>query len=132
MLLPAIAATMLAAATPQVDVGNFDPRTFPDAQMQNRVLPQAQMVNLVEQTLREGDCEIPGQSFRSFDIRVPYLVQLQPDGTASRIVIRDLGCEQIHVLAGRVVMELDRLRDFRPTGRPDPAWYRSELRFTLE
>jgi hypothetical protein len=133
-MLAAIASVLLAAAaaTPQVDVGRFEAETYPRARMAQRDLPYAEFVGVVERVLRDGQCSFGAQTYQRFDVRVPYLVQLNSDGTANRVVISDIGCEPIEVLAGRVVLELDRLRDFQPTGRPAPGWFRSELRFTLE
>ena len=131
-------ASMLLAAAPvapvpnvQVDVGQFDPAAFPEAEMRERRMPHHTMLTRVEDILRERRCRLQGQSHRRFDIRVPYVVMLTPDGTPTRFVVADIGCQPIEAFVGRVILELAREGDFRPTGADEPQWYRSELRFIL-
>lgn len=136
-MLIAIASAMLAAAQvppadgPAVDVGRFDPAAFPEAALRERRMPHDAMLSRVEDILRERRCRLAGQSHRIFDIRVPYVVRLEPDGTPTRFVVADIGCEPIESFVGRVVLELARARDFSPTGMSDPQWYRGELRFSV-
>lgn len=140
-MLIAIASALLAAAQPapaavpaasvQVDVGRFDPATFPEAEMRERRMPHHIMLTRVEDILRERRCRLEGQSHRRFDIRVPYVVMLAPDGTPTRFVVADIGCQPLESFVGRVILELARVGDFRPTGAGEPQWYRSELRFIL-
>ena len=136
-MLIAIASMLLAAApvapvpNVQVDVGRFDPATFPEADMRERRMPHHVMLTRVEDILRERRCRLEGQSHRRFDIRVPYVVRLEPDGTPTRFVVADIGCQPLESFVGRVILELARVGDFRPTGASEPQWYRSELRFIL-
>jgi len=133
-MLTAIASILLSTitATPQVDVGRFDPGRFPAAAMRERRLPYEGLVPRVEGILRERRCTIDGQTYRRFDIRIPYLVWLSSDGTATRFVVRDLSCVSLETLAGQIVLDLARDGDFRPTGRSQPSWFVGELRFTVE
>ena len=136
-MLIAIASMLLAAApvapvpNVQVDVGQFDPATFPEAEMRERRMPHHAMLTRVEDILRERRCRLDGQSHRRFDIRIPYVVMLTPDGTPTRFVVADIGCQPLESFVGRVILELARVGDFRPTGASAPQWYRSELRFIL-
>lgn len=136
-MLIAIASALLAASAPgasadnvQVDVGRFDPGGFTEARLRERRMPHDTMMRRVETILREGQCTLSGQNHRRFDIRVPYVVRLEPDGTATRFVVADLGCQPLESFVAQVVLELARARDFRPTGADGPEWYSSELRFT--
>ena len=132
-MLTAIASALLASSTvtPQVDVGRFNPQSFPEARMRERRMPHHTMLSRVEDILRERQCRFEGQSYRRFDIRVPYVVQLDPDGTPTRFVVADIGCQPLEAFVGRVILELARVGDFRPTGASQPEWYASELRFTV-
>jgi hypothetical protein len=143
-MLIAIASALLAAANPAsaanpapaqadiaVDVGRFNEASFPEADIRERRMPHDAMLSRVEEILRERRCRLEGQSHRSFDIRVPYVVKLEPDGTPTRFVVADLGCQPLESFVGRVVLELARVGDFRPTGASEPQWYRSEVRFTV-
>ena len=136
-MLTAIASALLAASTvtpsaaPQVDVGRFNPNAFPEAEMRERRMPIHTMLTRVEEILRERTCRLEGQNYRRFDIRVPYVVMLEPDGTPTRFVVADLGCQPLESFVGRVILELARVGDFEPTGASEPQWYTSELRFTV-
>ncbi|HEY0011290.1 MAG TPA: hypothetical protein VGB79_00385 [Allosphingosinicella sp.] len=127
-----IAATQApAAAAPAVEVGRFNEAAFPEAAIRERRMPRDAMLSRVEEILRERSCRLEGQTHRSFDIRVPYVVKLEPDGTPTRFVVADIGCQPLESFVGRVVLELTRVGDFRPTGQSDAQWYRSEVRFTV-
>ncbi len=130
----AIALMLLSTVTvtPQVEVGRFDPDRFPAATMRERRIPYEALLAPIEEILRERRCTIDGQTYRRFDIRIPYLVRLSPDGTATRFVVRDLSCAPLETLAGHIMLDLARFGDFRPTGRSQPSWFVGELRFTVE
>lgn len=136
-MLIAIASALLAAAqpaptvSPAVDVGRFDPSDFPAAAMRERRMPHHTMLSRVEGILRDRRCQLSGQNHRRFDIRVPYVVKLEPDGTPTRFVVADIGCQPLESFVGRVILELARVGDFEPTGVGEAKWYASELRFTL-
>ncbi|HEX8642740.1 MAG TPA: hypothetical protein VF702_02370 [Allosphingosinicella sp.] len=136
MLISMVSALLAAApvaptVTPQVDVGRFDPANFPAAELRERRMPHHTMVSRVENILRERRCRIEGQNHRRFDIRVPYVVKLEPDGTPTRFVVADIGCQPLESFVGQVILELARVGDFEPTGRSEAAWYANELRFIV-
>ena len=133
-MLIAIASALLATSTvaPEVDVGRFDPAAFPEAELRERRMPVHTMLTRVENILRERQCQLEGQNYRRFDIRVPYVVMLEPDGTPTRFVVRDIGCAPLESFVGRVILELARAGDYAPTGVQEPTWYASELRFTVQ
>ena len=132
-MLTAIVSALLATSTiiPAVDVGRFNPEAFPEAEMRERRMPLHTMLSRVEAILRERQCQLEGQNHRRFDIRVPYVVRLEPDGTPTRFVVRDLGCVPLESFVGQVILELARVGDFQPTGAAEADWYTSELRFTV-
>ncbi|HEX8216908.1 MAG TPA: hypothetical protein VF577_05540 [Allosphingosinicella sp.] len=136
-MLTAIALILLAttppapAVTPAVDVGRFDETTFPAATLRNRRMPYDTMLTRIETILRERQCRLEGQSHRNYDIRVPYVVMLEPDGTPTRFVVADIGCQPIESWVGRILLELARNGDFRPTGASEAGWYGNQLRFSV-
>ena len=129
----ALAATPTAPTsdTVQIYVGRADWSAFPAPRLAPRPLPTGAMINRVERILRDRECVIRGQSARRFDITVPYLVLLEPNGTAARVVVEDLGCRPIEDLVGLIVVELGEHGDFRPTGEQEARWYASDLNFNL-
>jgi hypothetical protein len=135
-MLIAIAFLLLASppaptVSPAVDVGHFDEATFPEATLRPRRMPHDAMLTRIETILRERRCRLEGQSHRLFDIRIPYVVMLEPDGTPTRFVVADIGCQPIESFAGRVLLELAGAGDFRPTGASRAGWYRNQLRFRV-
>ena len=90
------------------------------------------MVQHVQRMLERGECDLRGQSKRRFDIDVPYAVLVQPDGTAKRVVVSELGCPALETYVGLLVLEMARIGDFKSTGEPRPRWFASRLNFTLE
>ena len=127
-----LASTPVAAAgTPAGSVGRFNEASYPEARLRERRMPHHAMLTRIEEILRERRCSLAGQNHRSFDIRVPYLVALDPDGRASEFVVADMGCQPLESFVGRIVHELARERDFRPTGAGEAGWYRGEVRFTV-
>ena len=126
-----IAGTAQASAPAAVEAGRADWDKFPALQKAARSHPTSGMVDRVAEILRSEQCSLPGQSPQKFDITVPYLVLVRPDGAAERIVVADLGCPSLETFAGAIVQKLGELGDFRPTGKERPAWYSSKLNFNL-
>jgi hypothetical protein len=129
---PADAAAAPATDDPPVNVGRFNPEAFPEARMRYRRMPVNSMVSRVEALIREQRCEFPGQTLRRYDIRVPYVVKLEPDGSVSEVVVTDMNCAPLEFYVGSMVRELARRGDYRPTGAPNARWYMSEARFTVQ
>lgn len=131
-MLNAILAAMLLAGAPaselQVDVGHANWRAMPQLHQVPRALPTPEMVQKVEDMLR-GNCSIHGQSPAHFDITVPYAVQVNPDGTASHVVVGEMGCPALESYVGLIVLELARRGDFHASATSQPKWYASSLNF---
>jgi hypothetical protein len=136
MLLSLSAALLVAGAVPDpapasVQAGRADWNKFPALQKAVRSHPTRSMVDRVSEMLRSEQCSLPGQSPSKFDITVPYLVLVRPDGAAERVVVADLGCPTLETYVGSIVLKLSELGDFRPTGHERPTWYSSKLNFNL-
>ena len=136
-MVGAILAALLFAGTQtpapaselQVDVGRADWAKLPPLKAVARAMPTPEMVEKVENILRVGDCRIRGQSPAHFDITVPYAVQVNPDGTASHVVVADMGCPSLESYVGLIVLQLARNGDFRASGGRQKLWYGSSLNF---
>jgi hypothetical protein len=134
MIISTLAALLLMSSAPgiQVDVGRIDRAGLPELPKVERMLPTPKMVDSVEQMLAEGECRIPGQSSKRFDIDVPYAVLVQPDGSAGRVVVTDMGCPPLETLTGLVVLELAREGSIKPTGEAKARWFWSKLNYNLQ
>ena len=56
---------------------------------------------------------------------------VEPDGSAARVVVAEIGCAPLESYAGLVVLELARKGDFASTGEKKAKWYGSILNFNL-
>lgn len=126
-------AAVAAAVSNQipVDAGRADWSAYPAASLAPRQLPTPAMVARVETLLRERTCRLHGQSADAFDIDVPYLALVRPDGTLARIVVADIGCPALETLVGQVVLGRAQAGDFRPTGETQARWYASNVNFNF-
>ena len=124
-----VSMLFVAAAAVPVEVGEFNPKSFPDAKVVERRMPQAEMVRRVDKILARGACTLPGQSKDQYDIVVPYAVQMEPNGAATKIVVKSIGCAPIEVLVGQVANELLKEGDLKPSHTSGEQWYVSEVYF---
>ena len=129
---PAGETAVAVADEPKVDVGRFNPQAFPEAPLRERRMPIDTMLARVESLLREERCAFPGHNVRRFDIRVPYVVKLEPDGRVTEIVVTDMNCAPLEFYVGSIARELARRGDFRPSHSGGARWYVSEARFTVQ
>jgi hypothetical protein len=133
----ALLALSLLASTPgptadiQIDVGNTNWAEYPALQPPPRHLPTGAMLQRVETLLRERECVIQGQTYRRFDITVPWIVQVEPNGQVSRLVVADMGCRPLEVYVATLVVALANRGDIRPTAGSETRWYGSEFNFNL-
>jgi hypothetical protein len=118
-------------ANVQIDVGQAQWATFPDLRPAPRNLPTGAMLTRVESILKNDECEMRGQSHRRFDITVPWLVQVEPDGRLSRLVVADMGCRPLEVYVATLVVALAQRGDIRPAAAAESRIYASEFNFNL-
>ena len=132
MVASLIGALLLGAAPAPgatVQAGKADWNAFPALQKVPRSLPTGAMVDRVADMLQKQECALPGQSARKFDITIPYVVLVNPDGKAERVVVEDIGCPGLETYVGSIVLLLAGSGDFPPTGKSVPQWYSSTLNF---
>lgn len=135
MLSLLIAAMLLAsAAQPEirVDVGKVDLATLPALENSGPEVPTRAMVERVERILASGHCKIRGNTSRRFDIDVPFALLLEEDGSASQVVVSDLGCPELETFAGIVALEMANRRYLQPAGEAKGQWYGSILNFNQQ
>ena len=128
------AASAIPVSVPadvQIDVGQANWSTFPGLRPEPRNLPVGAMLARVETLLRDRECVIQGQNHRRFDITVPWLVQVEPDGRLSRLVVADMGCRPLEVYVATLVVALAQRGDIRPPAEPVQRIYASEFNFNL-
>jgi hypothetical protein len=135
LFLAAIAAFLVQApaSAQSIEVGTANWAKFPEAKTGARHINDEQMVIEAAKILKEGQCDLGRQQrAEHFDITVPYAVLVQPSGTVIRVLVSDMHCRPIEMLAGAAV----RLRwlegDFLPTGEAKARWYAGSLNFTME
>jgi len=128
------AALLMGAPAPelQVDVGHVDSQRLPALKAVVRAMPTPEMVNRVAAMIGSDGCSIRGQSRMHFDFDVPYAVQVNPDGSASHVVVGEMGCPALESYVGMLVLELARRGDFRASRSAAPRWYASSLNFNLQ
>ena len=140
LALTALLAAPAAASTPvqprmaddvRIDIGRIDWMQFPLLTPEPRNLPMGAMLDRVETLLRERECVMRGQDYRRFDITVPWVVQVEPDGRVSRLVIADVGCRPLETFVAELVKTLANRGDIRPPAAPETVWYGSEFNFNL-
>jgi hypothetical protein len=130
LLIAAAAAAAMANQIP-VEAGRANWGDYPAASLAPRQLPTMAMVTQVETMLRDRTCRMRGQRADEFDIDVPYLALVQPDGSLARVVVADMGCPELETLVGEVVLSRAQAGDFRPTGAAEAQWYASNINFNL-
>jgi hypothetical protein len=117
-------------ASVPIHVGQFDPAAFPSAEKIARHMPQAELNRRVENILGSRQCLISGQNKSRFDIVVPYAVQMDVSGAATKVVVKEMGCVPVERLVGEVAVELSKAGDFRSKHEDGTRWYVSEVYFS--
>jgi hypothetical protein len=128
-------ALMFAAApafAQTVEVGSANWENLPPIQSKPSRLNQAEMVAQIEAMLRKRECVIPNQSMYSFDLLVPYAVQLNPQGKVERVLVGQMDCKPLEQLVGVAVLAKSDMGEFLPTGENKPRWYGGTLGFAME
>lgn len=135
MRMMSVAISLVLAATPaaaqDVDVGQISWSKLPALKEKTSRLDYADLALRVQTLLETGDCNIPRQSPRRFDITVPYAVLVEPSGRIARVVVSKMNCTGIEMLVGQAVLARADAGDYLPTGEAASRWYASALNFNL-
>ena len=129
-----LALTMVAVpATAQtVETGRTDWDKFPAVKRKSRPLDASLLVDWAERILASGKCQLPGQRPTKFDIDVPYVALVEPNGTVKRIIVAETGCPELETLVGSTVVDWVKRGDFKPTGHTQPLWFVDRIKFARE
>jgi hypothetical protein len=129
-----IAAALLAASSPAfsatVEVASGDWSAIPLVKSSDFPGMTPDAIARIRALIVSGECVLPGQSKRKIDMRIPFLIQFQPDGGVSRVVLSKVGCPKVEGIIGGVVLGLADQGAYRPTGDNPAGWYRSEISFS--
>lgn len=123
----AAAAAAFPAAAQQVSTGTTDWDKLPAARMATDDLDYGHLVRWVQQELQNPACQAKGMRPKRFDVDEPYAVLVGPDGSVSRIIVREMGCPGLNTAIGSTVADLAKRGRFRPTGQSVPLWYGGRL-----
>jgi hypothetical protein len=113
----------------QIGSANWD--KLPPLQVRHRA-PYLQLVSMVREALRKGECVLPGQKANKFDIDVRYAAMVGPDGKASRYLIDDTKCPMLNTIVGMAALARSERGDFAPTGEAKARWFVDRMNFTLK
>jgi len=128
LLLAALAAQ--APSAPTIEVAQADWAQF--ERIDSRLhMPNDRMVRAVETMLRRGECNLPGQNPRRFDIDVNYAIRMDAANRPQRIVVQDIGCRPLETLVGGIVADMMRYDYFRMPAAGAARWYSNTINFNL-
>ena len=125
-----LASFLLMAAASQVpiEVGKFDPSQFPNAKAVERRIPHSELTARVDRILDRKQCKFEGQHAARYAITVPYAILIDTFGKATKIVVKEIGCAPVELLAGQFARELSEAGDFKRN--QGDQWYVGEAHFT--
>lgn len=131
--LTALPLLLLVAAGADVPVaiGKFQTTSLPPLTKVERSLPHGDMTKQVEDLLAQGQCSLPGQPKGRFDLAVPYAIRLDANGVATKVVVDDVGCQQISMLVAKVVVAQASRGDFKVTPGQTEQWFGSDVYFKM-
>jgi hypothetical protein len=133
MRLAIVTIALAALATPAlaqtVETGTTEWDKLPAARIGVDDIDYGRLVRWATQELQNPACRNQGMRPGKFDIDEPYAVLLQPDGTVSRIIVREMGCPGLNTVVGSTLADMAKRGKFRPTGQQQPLWYGGRLSF---
>jgi len=128
--LPMLLLLAADAGVP-VAIGNFKTASLPPLTKVEPSLPHGDMTKQVQDLLVSGQCKIPGQPKDRFDLTVPYAIRLDATGAATKVVVQDVGCQQLSMLAAKVVVAQAARGDFKVTPGATEQWFGSDVYFKM-
>jgi hypothetical protein len=129
LLMIPLAALAVPAAAQKVETGSTKWDELPAAKMGVDDVDYSRLVRWAAQELKDPACRAKGMRPERFDIDEPYAVLIEPNGTVSRIVVKEMGCPGLNTVIGSTLADMAKRGKFRPTGQPMPLWYGGRLSF---
>lgn len=119
-----------AASAQTVEVGKADNWDgFPPIKRNSRPLDVSFLSDWAYDILKTGKCKLPGQRAERFDIDVPYVALIEPNGTVKRIIVAETGCAPLDTMVGSTVAEMAKRGEFKPTGQDRAYWFGDRIQF---
>jgi hypothetical protein len=129
-LLVAALAAQTPQAEPRIEVAQANWGQFERVSSRLSV-PTTRMIDQVERILRAGECRLPRQRPRDFNITLNYAMRLGADGRPERIVVQDIGCRPIETLVGGIVSDMVRHNYFNLPAAGEARWVGNSINFNL-
>ena len=129
LLLMPLAALAAPAAAQKVETGTTNWEQLAPAPMGVDDVDYSRLVRWASQELQNPACRNNGWRPDKFDIDEPYAVLVEPNGTVSRIIVKETGCAGLNTVIGSTLADMAKRGKFRPTGQPQPLWYGGRLSF---
>jgi hypothetical protein len=129
LLLMPLAALAVPAAAQKVETGTTQWDQLKPATMGTDDVDYGRLVRWATQELQNPACRNNGWRPDKFDIDEPYAVLVEPNGTVSRIIVREMGCPGLNTVIGSTLADLAKRGKFKPTGQPQALWYGGRLSF---
>jgi hypothetical protein len=128
MLLP-LAALAAPAAAQKVETGTTEWDKLAPAPMGIDDTDYSRLVRWTAQELKDPACRRKGWRPERFDVEEPYAVLVEPNGSVSRIIVKEMGCPALNTVIGSTLADMVKRGKFKPTGQPQPLWYGGRLSF---
>ncbi len=115
-----------------IEIGTAKWDTMPALKTKPGYLPYSALTRQMSEILRKNLCKMPGQTARSFAVEVPYAAMVAPDGTASRVLVSEMGCDALEAMVGGAVIARADRGDFLPTGDAKTRWFSDKMVLILQ
>jgi len=125
-------AAQAPQAEPRIEVAQANWQQF--ERIGSRLsVPTSRMIDEVVEILLRGECSLPGQRPRDFNISVNYALRVDEANQPQRIVVQDIGCRPIEALVGGAVSDMIRHDYFEmpAAAGAGPRWYTNTIQFNL-
>jgi hypothetical protein len=114
-----------------MQLGRADWEKLPKLTAKGKV-PYLQLVRQTRDLLRKGECSLPGQSPKKFDIAVNYGVKFDAGGKLSRVLVEDSRCSTLNAMIGLVVLARAERGDFNAAASSSTGWFADKINLTLQ
>jgi hypothetical protein len=129
LLTMALAAVAVPAAAQKVSTGTTQWDQLPPAKIGIDDTDYSRLVRWATQELQKPECRSNGMRPNRFDIDEPYAVLVAPDGSVTRIIVKEMGCPGLNTVIGSTLADMAKRGKFHATGEATPLWYGGRLSF---
>ena len=129
LALALLLAPVPAASATRVEVADGNWSFLPPMRQRGNDNINNEALVRINEIVWKGDCTLPGQQGKTYDVRLSFAAHFTPQGTLDRVVMNRLNCPEIEGLLGGVLLEMLEAGDYKPTRHNPEGWYRGELSF---